>query len=167
LASPRAQASRCASVANPQGKEFDRYILLSPFLRYNAPTARQDAAKSNDDVHWYNVSIGRIVGLSILGSFGIHRFDGLPVLSFPVPDNLQSVTASYSLRRQENFEPHENYRVDIRKSQKPMLVFVGSADELLFPDRFASVFDAERSDVPVTILPGMTHSDMITKGISL
>ena len=151
----------------PQGKEFDRYILLSPFLRYNAPTARQDAAKPNDDAHWYSVSIKRIVGLSILGSFGIHHFDGLPVISFPVPDNLESVTASYSLRMQDNFEPHANYRADIRNSQKPMLVFVGSADELLFPDRFANVFDSERPDVPVTILPGMTHSDMITKPLAI
>jgi non-heme chloroperoxidase len=152
---------------DPQGKEFDRYILLSPFLRYDAPTARQEAAKPNDDAHWYSVSIKRIVGLSILGSFGIHHFDGLPVISFPVPDNIESVTASYSLRMQENFEPHKDYRADIRKSQRPMLVFVGSADELLFPDQFAPVFDAERPDVPVTILPGMTHSDMITKPLAI
>jgi alpha-beta hydrolase superfamily lysophospholipase len=151
----------------PQGKEFDRYILLSPFLRYNAPTARQDAAKSNDDVHWYSVSIPRIVGLSILGFFGIHQFDGLPVLSFPVPDNLESVTASYSFRMEENFAPHKDYRADIRKSQRPMQVFVGSADELFYPDRFASVFDSERPDVPVTIVPGMTHSDMITKPLAI
>ncbi len=152
---------------DPQGKEFDRYILLSPFLRYNAPTARQDAAKPNDDAHWYSVSIGRIIGLSILGTFGIHHFDGLPVLSFPVPDTLESVTASYSLRMQENFEPHKDYRADIRKSQRPMLVFVGSADELFFPDRFAKVFDSERPDIPVTVLPGMTHSDMITKPLAI
>jgi non-heme chloroperoxidase len=151
----------------PQGKEFDQYILLSPFLRYNAPTARQDTAKPKDDAHWYSVSIPRIVGLSILGSFGIHRLDGLPVISFPVPDNLESVTASYSLRMQENFEPHENYRADIRNTRRPMLVFVGSADELLFPDQFAPVFHAERPDVPVTILPGMTHSDMITKPLAI
>lgn len=62
----------------------------------------------------------------------------------------------------ENFEPHANYRADIRSSTKPMLVFVGSADELFYPDRFASVFHAERPDVPVTILPGITHSGMIT-----
>jgi pimeloyl-ACP methyl ester carboxylesterase len=153
--------------SEPQGKEFDRYILLSPFLRYNAPTARQDAAKRNDDVHWYSVSIGRIVGLSILGFFGIHRFDGLPVLSFPVPNNIGAVTATYSLRMEENFQPHADYRADIRKSQRPMLVFVGSADELLYPERFASVFHAERPDVPVTILPGMSHSDMITKPFAI
>lgn len=152
---------------DPQGKEFDRYILLSPYLRYNAPTARQDAAKSNDDAHWYSVSIGRIIGLSILGSFGVHRFDGLPVLSFPVPDHIESVTASYSMRMQENFQPHANYRADIRNSQRPMVVFVGSADELFFPDRFAEVFDSERPDVPVTILPGMTHSDMVTKPLAI
>jgi pimeloyl-ACP methyl ester carboxylesterase len=156
---------------DPQGKEFDRYILLSPYLRYDAPTARQDAAKSNgdskQDAHWYSVSIPRIVGLSMLGSYGIHRFDGLPVLSFPVPDNLESVTASYSMRLQDNFQPHADYRGDIRKSQRPMQVFVGGADELFYPDRFAAVFHSERPDVPVTILPGMTHSDMITKPLAI
>ncbi len=146
----------------PQAKEFDRYILLSPFLRYNAPTARQDATKPNDDVHWYSVSVGRIIGLSILGFFGLHHFDGLSVLTFPVPDNLESVTASYSLRMEENFAPHENYRADIRNSKGPMSVLVGSADELFYPDQFSSVFHSERPDVPVTILPGMSHSDMIT-----
>lgn len=150
-----------------QGKEFDRYILLSPFLRYDAPTARQDAAKPKDDAHWYSVSIKRIIGLSILGSFGIHHFDGLPVISFPVPDNLESVTASYSLRMQENFEPHENYRADIRNSQRPMLVFVGGADELFYPEQFSNVFHSERPDVPVIIIPGMTHSDMITKPLPI
>jgi pimeloyl-ACP methyl ester carboxylesterase len=153
--------------ADPQGNEFDRYILLSPFLRYDAPTARQDAAKSEQDAHWYSVSIPRIVGLSILGSYGIHHFDGLTVLSFPVPDNLESVTATYSLRLQDNFQPHKNYQADIRKSQRPMQVFVGGADQLFYPDRFASVFHAERPDVPVTIVPGMTHSDMITKPLAI
>ncbi len=151
----------------PQAKEFDRYILLSPFLRYNAPTARQDAAKPDDDAHWYSVSIKRIVGLSILGSFGMHHFDYLPVLSFPVPDNLESVTPTYSFRMQENFQPHKNYRADIRKSQRPMQVFVGSADELFYPERFADVFHSELPDVPVTIVPGMTHSDMITKPLAI
>ena len=89
------------------------------------------------------MSIKRIIGLSILGSFGIHHFDGLPVISFPVPDNLESVTASYSMRMQDNFEPHANYKADIRKSQKPLAVFVGGADELFYPDRFATVFHAE------------------------
>jgi hypothetical protein len=152
-----------------QGKEFDRYILLSPFLRYDAPTARQDAAKTgkDQDAHWYSVSIPRIVGLSILGSFGIHQFDGLPVLTFPVLDNLESVTPSYSMRLEANFGPHDNYRKDIRNSQEPMQVLVGGADELFYPERFAGVFHAERPDVPVTIVPGMTHSDMITKPLAL
>src|ERR1700728_1348225 len=71
------------------------------------------------------------------------------------------------LGMQENVEPHANYRADIRNRQRPMLVFVGNADELFFPDRFANVFDSERPDVPVTILPGMTHSDMITKPLGI
>jgi len=48
-----------------------------------------------------------------------------------------------------------------------MVVFVGSADELFFPERFAKVFDSERRDVPVTIVPGMTHTEMITKPLAI
>ena len=48
-----------------------------------------------------------------------------------------------------------------------MQVYVGSADELFYPDRFAEVFHAERPDIPVTIVPGMTHVDMITKPLGI
>lgn len=68
---------------------------------------------------------------------------------------------------QQNFAPHANYRADIRGSKGPMLVFVGGADELFLPDQFAKVFRAERQDVPVAILPGLGHSDMITKPLAI
>ena len=41
--------------------------------------------------------------------------------------------------------------------------FVGGEDELFLPEKFAEVFGGVRSDIPVTIIPGMGHSDMITK----
>jgi non-heme chloroperoxidase len=144
-----------------RGREFDRYILLSPYLKYNAPTARPANAAQNNV--WYSVSIKRIVGLSIFNSFGLHGLDGLPVLAFAVPQNIESVTAMYSFRMQKSFAPHADYKADVRAVPRPMLVFVGGADELFLPEKFGQVFGAERPDIPVTILPGMGHSDMITK----
>jgi pimeloyl-ACP methyl ester carboxylesterase len=148
------------------GRDFDRFVFVSPYLRYNAPTVRPATPgeqASPDKNIWYSVSIKRIVGLTILGSFGIHHFEGLPVLAFPVPTGIEATTASYSFRLEENFQPHSDYRADIRAIQKPAQVFVGGHDELFLPEKFSEVFDGVRSDIPVTIVPGMGHSDMITK----
>lgn len=142
------------------GSEFDRFVFLSPYLRYNAPTARPASPEQNA---WYSVSVKRIVGLSIFNFFGIHLFDGLPVLAFPVPTDIESTTATYSFRLEENFQPRRDYRADIRAIKKPAQVLVGGQDELFLPEKFAEVFDGVNSDIPVTIVPGMGHSDMITK----
>ena len=149
-----------------QGSEFDRFIFISPYLRYNASTVRPASPgqkASPEHNAWYSVSMKRIIGLSIFDFFGIHRFDGLPVLAFPVPTGIESTTATYSFRLQKNFEPHSDYKGDIRAIKKPARVFVGGQDELFLPEKFAEVFDGVRSDIPVTIVPGMGHTDMITK----
>jgi non-heme chloroperoxidase len=147
------------------GSEFDRFVFISPFLRYNAPTVRTASSTekaSPEHNVWYSVSIKRIIGLSIFNSVGFHHFDYLPVLAFPVPTGIEATTASYSYRMEEDFQPHSNYRADIRAIKKPTQVFVGGQDELFLPEKFAEVFDGVRSDIPVTIVPGMGHSDMIT-----
>ncbi len=140
----------------PLGQMFDRYILLSPYLRYNAPTMRTNA------VSWSKAYIGRIIGLRILNLFGIHFFDGLPVVAFAVPPNVASITSTYSLRLQRNFGPHEDYLADIRSVSRPTRVYIGSADQLFIPEKMREVFQSQRRDVPVTILPGLDHSDMVT-----
>ncbi len=148
------------------GRDFDRFVFVSPFLRYNAPTVRPatPGEKASPDHNiWYSVSIKRIAGLSILHFFGIRNFEGLPVLAFPVPADIDATTASYSFRLEENFQPHSNYSADIKSIKKPAQVFVGGQDELFLPEKFADVFGKLRSDIPVTIVPGMGHSDMITK----
>ncbi len=144
----------------------ERFVFVSPYLRYNAPTVRSASAgekASPEHSIWYSVSIKRIVGLSIFNSLGIHHFDGLPVLAFPVPTAIEATTATYSFRLEENFQPRSKYTADIEAIKKPAQVFVGGQDELFLPEKFAEVFDKVRSDIPVTIVPGMGHSDMITK----
>ena len=148
------------------GDEFDRFVFLSPYLRYNAPTVRPASPNekaSPEHNAWYSVSIQRMIGLSIFSSCGIHLFEGWPVLAFPVPSGIESTTSTYSFRLEENFQPHVDYRADIRAIKKPAQLFVGSEDELYLPGKFQEVFYGVRRDIPVTIVPRMGHSDMITK----
>ena len=153
--------------ASPLGGSFDRYLLLSPFLRYNAPTVRgaapsPGAPNAHETPVWSTVSTGRILGLLALGAVGIHRLDGLSVIYFAVPPDVQSVTPSYSWRLQQSFQPHDDFMADIRSVTMPMQVFVGADDQLFVPEKFKEVFDANRNGIPVTILPGLGHSDMAT-----
>jgi hypothetical protein len=41
-------------------------------------------------------------------------------------------------------------------------VRVGSEDDLFYPDRFASLIHTVRPDMPVIIVPGVTHMGMVT-----
>ena len=153
--------------ASPVGQSFDRFILLSPFLRYDAPTVRQTAPRPGGQVGpevqvWSKASTGRIIGLLLLGRIGIQSFDGLPVIHFAVPPGVSSLTASYSWRMQKSFQPHDDFMADIRSVSKPMQVFVGAEDQLFIPEKFKQVFGEARNDIPVTILPGLSHSDMAT-----
>jgi non-heme chloroperoxidase len=155
----------------PLGQSFDRYILLSPYLRYNAPSLRgRDDPPPGASVGaapqaqaWTAVSMGRIIGLANLNRLGIHHWDGLPVVSFAVPANVASVTTAYSWRLLQNFAPHDDYLADIRAVIRPLHVYVGTADQLFVADRVRAEFQTQRPDTSVSIIPGMDHSDMVTR----
>ncbi len=160
----------------PLGRTFDRYILVSPYLKYNAPSVRQaeeaskrESSKSapTTSPNWAAVSTGRIIGLSILNFFGVRLWDGLPVLAFPVPGNLDAVTRTYSWRLQQNFGAHPDYLADIRAVARPARVYVGGADELLDAQKLRAEFLSQRADIPVVILPNFGHADMVTRDEAL
>jgi non-heme chloroperoxidase len=137
------------------GGIFDRYLLISPALPYNAPTIRPGTGG------WAVPFIPRIIALRILDRIGIHWFEMLPVLAFAVQPRMENaMTSSYSYRLQRNFEPHQDYLEDIRRSPRSMAVLVGGSDELFFPDQFEPLFHSVRSYVPVTVIPGLDHIEM-------
>ena len=156
--------------AGPLGQSFERYLLLAPFLRYDAPTERGDgpAGQAPEEKQvWAAPAVQRMIGLGLLNSAGIHAFDWLPVIYFAVPPDKAFVTSSYSWRMLLNFQPDEDYAADIRAVSKPMQILVGEKDEFFLPDKFASVFDADRKDLPVTILPGLSHVDLVTNPVAI
>lgn len=62
------------------GKLAHGYVLLSPFLKYNAPTMRANSGG------WATPYTARIIGLTMLNNVGIHWFDALPAIRFNMPE---------------------------------------------------------------------------------
>ncbi len=136
---------------------FDRYVLLSPYLQYDAPTTRP--ANRNGQV-WARPFVPRIVGLSILNRIGVHWFDGLPVIAFAVAPGTNQ-TPTYSFRLLTNFGADRDYLADLRKVDRAR-VLVGADDELLRAAEFAPLLRQVRPDIDVTVLSGIGHMAMIT-----
>jgi non-heme chloroperoxidase len=88
----------------------------------------------------------------------VHSSDRLPVIRFALNEEAKAfLTAEYSYALATNFRPDRDYRANIRALGSPVSLVAGQDDELFYADRFAGVFRAEGKNVPVTLLPGITH----------
>lgn len=131
---------------------FASYLLLSPFIHQNAPTARPDSGG------WVNVGVPRFLALTLLNMAGIHRFNDLPVTRFALDEQARAMlTAQYSYNLAQNYRPLHDYRANIRAVHQPVRLLAGLDDEVFIADKFAGVFAAEGKSVPVTLLPGVNH----------
>ena len=132
---------------------FERYVLLSPYLHHNAPTARPGKGGT-----WVSVGLPRIVALTMLNRVGISRWNDLAVLRFALNDEARRLlTPSYSFALMTNFRPHDDYRNDIRQARGTVCIVAGQDDELFYADRFADLFAQTGKPVPVTLLPDINH----------
>lgn len=129
----------------------DAFVLLAPWLQYNAPTVRPDGAG------WATPYTRRIIGLTMLNRIGVDGLNHLPVISFDLPEAYRdgTETLSYSWRLNRGLAPNDYARALSAISQ-PTLVLVGSEDGLFFPDRFGPVFD-RYTDARVETLSGVSH----------
>ena len=58
------------------GDMLDKAVLIAPFLKHDAPTARDDAGG------WSHVLVRRLIGQSMLNTVGIHALNGLHMIQF-------------------------------------------------------------------------------------
>ena len=130
----------------------DGYLLLAPFLQYDAPTVRPDAGG------WAMPKTSRIVGLNVLNALGIRRFNDVTALEFNLPpvNRTGNETLSYSYRLMTGFNPR-NYVSDLQALEKPTLVLVGTDDESMYAEEFSVVFDAFAPHAHVELVPGATR----------
>ncbi len=140
------------------GDRFDGYLLLAPYLSYDAPTVRP----FGDD--WAAPAVPRIIALFVLSRLGIHWFEGLPVVAFAVPqqDQTRIRTPTYSYRLWANFSPHQDWQADIRNIRRPAMVLASANDELFRAEQYAPVFKALRQDIPVELVPNLNHMEITT-----
>jgi alpha-beta hydrolase superfamily lysophospholipase len=133
---------------------FARTLLLAPYLGYDAPSSREDAGG------WASPDIPRFLALSLLRRLGIVCCESLPTIAFAVGPNTSAILAStYSYRLMRNFGTTPDYRGDLAAAGKPVVVFAGAADELMFPGKFQ---DAVGPHVPVRLIDGVNHMGIVS-----
>lgn len=134
---------------------FDRYVLVSPYLRHDAPTARPDNGG------WVSVGLPRIVALRLVNALGITAWNHLPVVNFALDEQARRfLTPSYSYALATGFGPHDDWRGDIRGARGALRIVAGRQDELFHTDRYDSAFADAGKPVQVTLVPGADHIGM-------
>jgi len=137
---------------------FNRVVLLSPYLGYDAPSTR---AAGNAPT-WANPDIPRWRALLLLHRLGLPCCEALPVIAFAVaPGSEKFVTTRYSYRLIANFGPPLDLTAAVQRLKTPTAIVVGGADELMLPDKYADIFRGVEPAVDVHIVSGLNHMDML------
>jgi len=139
------------------GKLADAYILLSPYLKYNAPTIKPNSGG------WANPYTGRIAGLTMLNFMGIHWFDYLTAIEFNMPEKARdgTETLSYTHRLNTGYAPR-NYKKDLSAITQPLLIVTGTMDESNVADQFEPVV-SQYTEAQVKLLPDLTHMGVVIR----
>ncbi|MGL1894262.1 MAG: lysophospholipase [Spirochaetaceae bacterium] len=138
------------------GKEADAFLLLSPYLKYNAPTMRANSGG------WASTHMPRIIGLSMLNNIGIRIFNSLQVIDFNMPMEYRdgTETLSYSYRLNTGYAPG-NYEKDLSSIKQKLLVLAGNADESFKAEEFYPEISKYKPDVDVQIIENVTHMGIV------
>jgi pimeloyl-ACP methyl ester carboxylesterase len=138
--------------------DFDRLVLLSPFLGPDADSTRQSGASAP----WTTVDISRIIALFVLHRVGLNCCEALPVIAYAVaPDARKYVTPQYSFRLLSNFSPPRRLDAAFHRLKLRTTIIAGGADELMVPQGYADLVRGIQPTIDVKILPALGHMDML------
>jgi pimeloyl-ACP methyl ester carboxylesterase len=98
--------------------------------------------------------IQRMIGLLMLNSVGNHEYDSLNVLFFNLPEN--SPVTKYTHRSNMSNAPAD-YRDGLKAVNKPLLIIVGSEDEVMDAAKFQPAME-QYSEGELLIVEGATHN---------
>lgn len=144
------------------GDLADGYLLLAPFLKYNAPTTRPNSGG------WALPNSRRIAGLTMLNNLGIHWFDGLMVIQFAMPQSVldgplgESATTAYSHRLNSSFAPRSKYDRDLTAMTQPFLLVAGLDDEAFIAEQYEPTISQHTDSGSYILLPDTDHIDLLT-----
>ena len=137
------------------GRKAKAYLLMSPFLKYNAPTTRVNSGA------FAKPYTGRIIGLVMLNNVGIRWFNYLTVIEFNMPEKARdgTETLSYSYRLTTAYAPHD-YEKDLSAITQPLLVVAGTKDETMIYCQYEPVI-SQYTTVQVKLLQGVSHMGLV------
>lgn len=138
----------------------DGAMLLSPFLKYDAPTMRENSGG------WARPLTRRIIGLSMLNAVGIRALNGLWVIEFNLPEHLRGeLTGAYSFRLNASYAPRGDYLKDI-KALPSFVLIAGDADEAFRADRFQATMAPANPGGSYHLIPGVSHLGVIGAAVT-
>ena len=138
--------------------DFDRLVLLSPYLGYDAPSSRT----SKGSAQWADADIPRIIALLMLRRLHFRCCEALPVIAFALrPGAEKLVTTRYSFRLLANFGPPPDLSAAFRRLKMPTTIIAGADDELMLSDKYSDIVSGIEPAIPVKIVPGLGHMDML------
>ena len=143
---------------------FERFVLLAPYLGYDAPSTRPGSGG------WARADIPRIIGLLALRNLGITCCEALPVLALAVPPNSEkTLVSTYTDRLMRNFAVGGDFRRDLAAGTKPLTIISGADDELMFSDKYAEATRGAKVAVEVRVLDGINHMGIVAapKAVSI
>jgi alpha-beta hydrolase superfamily lysophospholipase len=143
---------------------FERFVLLAPYLGYDAPSTRPGSGG------WARADIPRIIGLLALRNLGITCCEALPVLALAVPPNSEkTLVSTYTDRLMRNFAVRGDFRRDLAAATKPLTIISGADDEVMFSEKYAEAVRGAKVAVDVRVLDGINHMGIVAapKAISL
>lgn len=138
------------------GQLLDGAVLITPFLKHNAPTTRKDAGG------WATVHQRRMIGLSILNAVGISAFNDKAVIRFAMPDQVldgplgDTATTGYSYRLNAGFAPRGDYLSDVA-GLPPFVVIAGADDEAFYADKYEETMAVVNDKGTYVSVPGKGH----------
>jgi alpha-beta hydrolase superfamily lysophospholipase len=137
---------------------FDRLILLSPYLGYDAPSTRSAGTSAT----WASPDIPRLLALTLLRRLGLRCCEALHVIAFAVgPGSEKYVTSRYSYRLLTNFAAPRDLAAAFHALKAPTTIVAGSADELMLADKYADIVRGIEPAIDVRIVSGLSHMDML------
>ncbi|WP_147803844.1 alpha/beta hydrolase [Alkalicoccus halolimnae] len=130
----------------------DKYLLLAPYIHHNAPT------NNSSESGWANVSVPRMIGLSMLNQAGIGHMNDTDVISFNMPDEYRdgTETLTYDYRLQVSMHPGNEYEKDIASMNDEVLVVAGREDESFHAEKYEKVFNVQEQ-AEIILLNDLSH----------
>ncbi|MFC3642975.1 alpha/beta hydrolase [Aquibium oceanicum] len=144
------------------GDRADAFILMAPFLKYDAPTTRPNSGG------WARPATRRIIGLTMLNAVGITALNHLPVISFAMPQEVldgpygHTATTSYTYAMTTSFAPRPDFGSDLAAIDEPFLLVGGAADEAFLAERYEETISPHAPGGTYVILPSVSHLGVVS-----